>query len=243
MDPSSSVPTAFALLGTISSFSLAISPVPVVIQIFRSRSVGSFLPDFFIIGTIYGFVNGTYTIVTNQTVALVSNCISIIFYLFYLVVYSIYAPMESRVAIWRKFGLWFSLAALITGMGPSIFGLLSLSPAGADWMDSRGGRASIVATWLGVCSAVSITALFSGQLTNIVSVIRNRDSSSISIWMALGGLFCSISWTVYSVLILDWFYIISNLIGDIAGLVQVALKIKYRKNDREMDVKGEIEIA
>jgi hypothetical protein len=46
--------------------------------------------------------------------------------------------------------------------------------------------------------------------------------------MMIGGLMCSITWTVYASLIVDPYYITANAVGVMSGLTLLILKLKYR---------------
>jgi uncharacterized protein with PQ loop repeat len=62
----------------------------------------------------------------------------------------------------------------------------------------------------------------------MIKVFKTKDARPISTSMTLGGLFASITWALYASLILDTYYIISNGLGVISGLLLVGLKLKYR---------------
>ena len=53
--------------------------------------------------------------------------------------------------------------------------------------------------------------------------------------MLAGHVFCATCWSVYSLLIMDPFFIAANAIGDTACAVQIAVKLRYRKPGKSGD--------
>ena len=226
MDPNDPLPLGFVLAGTVSSFLLALSPLPVIIKVIRTEDVGFYRPDAFIVGLVYGIANGTYSLFSGQTVSFIATAITFALYLTYLLIYIVYCSTGRRTIL-KKFLITILLGGVVTGIGPAIFSIVNTSHSGHDWLDARGGLHAFIKTWLGVCAAISITLLFSGQLTNIVQVIKAKDARSISTSMLIGGLTASVMWMVYSCLIRDTYYMIANGIGLLSGFSLIFLKLRY----------------
>ena len=256
MDPASTLPLVVSIIGTISSCVMQLSPIPVMVRIHKYKDVGFYRPDPFIIGICFGLVNGTYSIYSNQLVSAISTGIGLLLYSIYLVLFVYHSKIKRSVL--KRTCIFIAISVFLTAVGPVIFLLVNRSASGNAWFNEHGGIHTFISTWLGVCATLSVVMLFSGQLTNLVEVIKKKDARSISLIMALGGLFCSIAWTVYACLILDPYYMTANSIGVISGITQLTLKRMYKEkpavvaSDSEdgtdipsssVDNNGEIEIV
>jgi uncharacterized protein with PQ loop repeat len=227
MNPDDPLPLAFVIVGTISSFILALSPIPLIVSVFRKKDVGLYKADAFIVAIPFGIANGTYSLYSGQTVSFISTMITFALYSAYLAIFLRYAR-SSRVSIYRKIVVAFVLAATITGIGPAVFRIVDSTYNGSMWLRERGGINLFIRTWLGVCATISVTLLLSGQVPAMIDVFKTRDARSISTEMTLGGLFASLAWMTYASLILDVYYIVCNGLGVIAGIILISLKLKFR---------------
>jgi len=225
MDPSDTLPLVISIIGTVTSFAMQLSPIPVIMEIVRSKDVGYFRSDPFIIGICFALVNGAYSIYSSQLVSAISCGIGLALYSIYLIFFSIHS--KSKRALMKKLVIFLLVCGFLTAIGPVVFILVDKSESGHTWLEDRGGLDQFIDTWLGVCATLSIIMLFSGQLTNIAEVIKNKDARSISTSMAIGGLVCSITWAVYAGLIVNAYYIVSNGIGVLSGILQLSLKRAY----------------
>lgn len=227
MDPQDPLPSAFVIVGTVASLVLALSPLPMMLRIFRTKDVAFYRPDAFIISLPFGLANGTYSLYSNQIVSLISTAITFTLYSVFLGIFTYFAHQQRKVIIKKAVIACFS-GAFVTALGPIIFRSVDSSDSGHSWFEDHGGEAKFTGIWLGVCALISIILLFSGQLTNIIHVVKTKNSSSISSSMMLGGLFASISWSIYSALILDPYYMVANGLGVLSGIVSIVLKVSYR---------------
>ena len=234
MDPASTLPLVVSIVGTVSSCVMQLSPIPVMIRIHKSRDIGFYRSDPFIIGICFGLVNGTYSIYSNQLVSAISTGIGLLLYSIYLSLYIYHSKV--RRSVLKRTCIFISISVFLTAIGPVIFLLVNQSESGSAWFLERGGIEKFISTWLGVCATLSVVMLFSGQLTNLVEVLKKKDARSISLAMALGGLFCSITWTVYACLILDPFYMTANAIGIVSGITQLTLKKLYKEKQPSQTV-------
>ena len=227
MDPTDSLPMAVVIVGTVASFILALSPIPLVYRVIKSKELGFYRPDSFIVGAIFGIANGTYSMVSGQLISFISTMITCTLYCVYLGIL-IHFSKEAKRTILRKLLIAVCLAGFLTGIGPGIFRIVDSSDSGHSWFDARGGVGIYITTWLGVCATISIALLLSGQVPAMIKVFKSKDARQISTSMMLGGLFASITWCVYASLILDPYFMVSNGLGVVSGLLLVALKLKYR---------------
>lgn len=227
MTPDDPLPLAFVIVGTVASFILALSPIPLIIRIVRNKDVGFFKPDAFIAAIPFGIANGTYSMYSKQTVSFISTVITFVLYSVYLGIFIHFSKSLKR-GIYKKIMIAAALGAFITGVGPAIFRIVDSSTNGHAWLVERGGVNKFVNTWLGVCATVSVAILMSGQVPAMIQVFKTKDARPISLEMTLGGLFASLAWATYASLILDVYYMISNGLGVTAGCTLLFLKLKYK---------------
>ena len=88
---------------------------------------------------------------------------------------------------------------------------------------------ALIEIYFGVCSTLSVVLLMSSQLTAIRQVLQEKDSRSISGYMLAGNIFCALCWTLYSVLIMNPYFLAANAVGDFACIVQLILKILFHR--------------
>jgi uncharacterized protein with PQ loop repeat len=228
MNPNDPLPLAFVIVGTIASFILALSPVPLMYRIYKSHDVGFFKPDAFIVAVAFGIANGTYSMYSKQLVSFISTMITFVLYTVYLGMYTYYSKATRR-SIYRKTLLVLIVAAFLTAVGPVVFRLVASSDSGDKWFADRGGVEKFIKTWLGVCATISVTLLLSGQVPAMIEVFKSKDARAISLEITLGALFASLAWMTYASLIMDPYFIISNSAGVFMGILSLSLKFKYRQ--------------
>ena len=227
MEPNDPIPTVVVSIGLVSSIILYLSPIPLVNQIFRKKSTMYFRPDSFVIGIAYSICKFPYPIVNYQIGPLISSAVSLVLYSCYLTVFLWFA--NSRQARYtRRITVWMLTACLtILSMGPLIFYILSQTCP--SWTQSHGGFLSLIEIYFGVSSTLSVVLLMSSQLTAIRQVLHEKDSRSISGYILAGNIFCALCWTLYSVLIMNPYFLAANAVGDLACIIQLVLKISYYK--------------
>jgi uncharacterized protein with PQ loop repeat len=226
MNPDDPLPLAIVIVGTVASFILALSPIPLIIRVFKTKDVGFFKPDAFIAAIPFGIANGTYSMYSKQTVSFISTMITFVLYSLYLGIFIHFS--KSKRAIYKKIMIAVALGGVITGIGPAIFRIVDSTETGRSWLEDRGGADKFVKTWLGVCATISVAILMSGQVPAMLQVFKTKDARPISLEMTLGGLFASLAWATYASLILDVYYIVSNGLGVTAGCILLVLKLKYK---------------
>jgi len=236
MKPTDTIPTIIVILGTIAGFVLALSPIPMASKVYKNKELGYYRPDAFIAGLVFGIANGTYSLYSNQIISFISTAITLTLYAGYLSIFIFFGGKERRSII-RKASIAIMIGSFFTGVGPIVFHIVDSTTGGKHWLDQRGGPQPFIRTWLGVCAAISITLLLSGQLSGMLKVIKTRDSRPISTYMMIGGLVCSLTWTIYASLIVDPYYITANGIGVLSGVILLALKLKYRSPIERLDDK------
>lgn len=227
MNPEDPLPLAFVIIGTVASFILALSPIPLILKVHRSKDVGFYRPDAFVVGIAFGIANGTYSVYSKQTVSFISTMITFILYSLYLGIFTYHSKTMKR-SIYKKVIIVLALATFITGIGPIVFRIIDSTESGSEWVANHGGIDDLIKTWLGVCATISVTLLLSGQVPAMIQVLKTRDARPISTEITLGATFASASWMTYAILIWDMYYIISNGLGLLTGFVLIFLKLKYK---------------
>ncbi len=145
----------------------------------------------------------------------------------YLWIFTRFSSQGVKRTIYRKVVSAIALGAFFTGAGPAIFRIINSTDSGNEWFLERGGVEKFITTWLGICATISVTLLLSGQVPAMMEVFKTRDARPISLEMTLGGLFASVAWMTYASLIQDVYYIVSNGLGVLCGLILITLKIMY----------------
>ena len=229
MSPDDTLPMVFVIIGTIASFILALSPVPLIWRVLKTKEVGGFKPEAFIVAIPFGIANGTYSIYSGQTVSFISTMITFLLYSVYLGIFTRFSSQSSKRSIYRKVVIAIVLGAFFTGVGPAVFRIVNSTDSGNEWLANNGGVEKFITTWLGICATISVTLLLSGQVPAMIEVFKTRDARPISLEMTLGGLFASMAWMTYAALIQDVYYTVSNGLGVLCGLILLTLKFMYRK--------------
>lgn len=242
MHPNDPIPLIVVSVGLASSILLYLSALPVIRAMLRARSVLCYRPDAFVIGIVYSVCKFPYPILNFQIGPVISSAVSLVLYSGYLGIYfwlcrvsqnELQFKYTLRVTVWALVA-----AGVVMSTGPLLFLLLSHTAPG--WTQSQGGFRTLVEIYFGVCSTVSVVLLMSSQLTSIRQVLREKNSRSISGWMLAGNIFCALCWSVYSVLIMNPYFLAANVVGDTACIVQLVFKIIYRKRSPVVSSKGEV---
>ncbi|TPX34026.1 hypothetical protein SmJEL517_g03172 [Synchytrium microbalum] len=79
----------------------------------------------------------------------------------------------------------------------------------------------------GVLAMLFFMLWVSSPLSNVVNVIKERNASSIDVFLAVSLLVSSLFWTVYGIAIRDWFITASNAVGTTTGAIQVLCLIVF----------------
>jgi uncharacterized protein with PQ loop repeat len=156
-----------------------------------------------------------YCIITGQTLVIISTSCTMSFNTTYLTIHFIFS--KNRRELIRLFCLVGSAVIISSTVGPLIVCF------------SRTGDSceQFIKDWLGGVIVLVYGLVYCGQLWTLRTVIKTRNSGSISPWLTAGLAFCALMWTLYSVFVPDYFYLGSSITGDISALIQVFLLLKY----------------
>lgn len=205
----------FGVLGAASSQVMNLSALPSITEILRSKSTLLYPAFPFIIGLAASWTGLAYCIITGQTLVIISTSCTMSFNLTFLTIHFIFS--KNRRELIRLFSLVGSAVIMLSTVGPLIFCLSRTKDACEEFTKD----------WLGVVIVLVYGLLYCGQLWTLRTVIKTRNSASISPWLTAGLAFCALMWTLYSIFVPDYFYLGSSVTGDISALIQIFLLIKY----------------
>lgn len=80
-----------------------------------------------------------------------------------------------------------------------------------------------------LCSTLSVI-MFGSPLIQIQNVIKEGNSESIILPLAITSMLCSFFWSTYGFLISNNFVLVPNTIGFILSMVQLTVKFSYPSN-------------
>ena len=203
------------IIGTCSSQLMNLSALPSIYLIYKKKSTLLFPPFPFIFGLNAAFVGLTYAILTQQKIVIGSTCVTLTINLICLSFHLRYSLQKRRII--KIFILLFSAVVLLTGIGPAV----DCGVSGVPECEL------FVVNWVGVACTIVYSLVYCGQLTTFKQVIKTKNSASISPWLTGGVLFASTMWTWYAILVSDYYYLSSSIIGDLSALTQIFLLLKY----------------
>jgi solute carrier family 50 protein (sugar transporter) len=192
-----------------------LSALPSIYLICKRKSTLLFPPFPFVFGSLAALVGVTYAILTQQKVVLASTSATLTFNLIYLGVHLRFSAQRRRII--KIFLLMLSTELVLTGIAPGVYcGIQGIPECKL-----------FVVNWLGVTCAIVYALVYCGQLTTFKQVIKTKNSASISPWLTGGVLFASSMWTWYAILVSDYFYLTSSIVGDLSAITQITLLIMY----------------
>ena len=192
-----------------------LSALPSIYLIYKRKSTLLYPPFPFIFGLLAAFVGLTYAILTQQKIVIGSTCVTLTINLICLSVHLRYSLQKLRIL--KIFALLFAIELLVTGIGPAV----DCGVSGVPECEL------FVVDWVGVACTIVYSLVYCGQLTTFKQVIKTKNSASISPWLTSGVLFASTMWTWYSILVSDYFYLTSSIIGLVSASTQIFLLLKY----------------
>jgi len=209
----SNLAAAIGIVGTVSSQLMNLSAIPSIIKIHRAKSTLLFPAYPFVFGFVAAILGIVYAVFTEQYIVLVSTGMSFTFNVVFLCVHFRYTSTRSRLF---KIAIgYLGIVVVVAGSGPAI-----------DCAVGENCR-HFSTIWLGVVMTLVYSLVYCGQLTTFRDVVRRKNSASISPYLTAGVLFCASIWTLYSILVLDYFYLASSIVGVLSGLAQVVLILVY----------------
>lgn len=71
--------------------------------------------------------------------------------------------------------------------------------------------------------------------TQVAKQWRDRTSAGVSVWLFVGQLGASVGFTIYSILLRNWVFAVTNGIMILNGLLGYAITIRHRRANASRD--------
>jgi hypothetical protein len=166
-----------------------------------------------------------YFVKDKKAEILICNGIGIAAATAYVAVYALWSTKEARKQLIIMYtGIW--------GAWCVLFGFLYGTTIG-DAFEQRGTMVAVIAIVFNIM-------LLGSPLQSISEALKNLDASRVPIMMSIVGLFCSITWGLYGVMIDDYFVAFPNGVGVLLAGVQfgalryIKNKVKHQKSHVEL---------
>ncbi|CAJ1946769.1 unnamed protein product [Sphenostylis stenocarpa] len=210
------------IIGNVISFGLFFSPAPTFYGIVKKKSVEEFKPDPYIatvLNCAFWVFYGMPFVHPNTILVLTINSVGLVFEFFYLTIYYIYATNKGRkkVLIFLLIeAIFFAVVALITMLA----------------LHSTKKRSLVV----GILADVFNVMMYVSPLTVMAKVIKTKSVKYMPFWLSVANFLNGACWTTYALIHpFDLYVLISNGIGALSGLVQLALYACYSSYKSEKD--------
>ena len=69
--------------------------------------------------------------------------------------------------------------------------------------------------------------------TQVAKQWRDRTSAGVSVWLFVGQLAASVGFTIYSVMLRNWVFAVTNGFMILNGLLGYAITIRHRRSRRQ----------
>jgi solute carrier family 50 (sugar transporter) len=199
-------------LAPITSMILFAAPVPTIIQIISSKSVGSLplLPYSSMIANAILWT--TYGILRKESSIYTCNGIGAVLAILYLLQFIRYSPSKSSTLP----GSVLQHVSVITlvAIGAIVLALQTYIKNPADI--------------IGSIAVLFCIAMFASPLSALKTVIQTKSASSIPLPLAIASIANCLLWLVTGVYKMkDFNVIVPNFMGLASGIAQIALKLKY----------------
>ncbi|KAI8904726.1 sugar efflux transporter for intercellular exchange-domain-containing protein [Gorgonomyces haynaldii] len=202
--------TVFPLIANITGYILAIVPLKGVLQVLKDQKIGQLnaLPFCFL------FLNASawmlYALILKDWWIVAANIPTLPLALFYTLQCLLFeSPTKQQQTIYLLIGL---LSYLMISAAISLVGL-----------SLEAGK-----LYLGINCVIILLLFYASPLSTIKQVIKSKDSASINPWLGIAQLLCSFSWTVYGILLEDYFIVGPNFTGVVFSIMQLFLYVTYR---------------
>ncbi|KAK4729381.1 hypothetical protein R3W88_022369 [Solanum pinnatisectum] len=207
---------AFGLFGSINAFILLLSPLPTFIHMWKKKSVEKFSPFPYIVAflncglwLLYGLPwiqqEGSLFIMTINGIGLAIDMV-------YLMLFMLYSKKEKRMKI------FFIILSEIVFIGSLAILVITL-------VHCHKKRSTIVGT---ICMVGNIL-MYASPLTIMKLVIKTESVEYMPFYLSFFSFLCSISWTAYAIVRVDFYLLTANVMGAMLGLAQLMLYATYYK--------------
>ncbi|KAK7266128.1 hypothetical protein RIF29_18768 [Crotalaria pallida] len=209
--------TIVGVLGNVISFGLFLSPAPTFYGIIKKKDVEEFKPHPYlatVLNCAFWVFYGLPFIHPNSTLVLSINAVGLGFEFVYLTIFYIYSSNKGRkkmLIFLLVEGIFFAAIVLIT--------MLTL----------HGTRKRSLVVGI-ICDIFNIM-MYVSPLTIMAKVIKTKSVKFMPFWLSLANFLNGLCWATYALIHpFDIYVLISNGIGAVSGLVQLALYACYCGN-------------
>mmetsp|Transcript_35575 Transcript_35575/g.69681 ORF Transcript_35575/g.69681 Transcript_35575/m.69681 type:complete len:245 (+) Transcript_35575:218-952(+) len=194
--------------GAIFSSSLALGPMPAVLEARRAEMLGDVNPDVFPVLFVNCVAWCIYSVNIKNSWLFFGNIAGVLSGFFYLL--SAYGLSAAKV---RQ-----KLEVMAIGLAAAL--VLTCFAAVAVWEEHR-------TDLLGFFANAIVFAVFSSPLSTFGDVIKTKNSASINRPFGIIQVFNCIVWVSYALYIHDNYLLVPNLVGLVLGVIQVFLMVIY----------------
>jgi solute carrier family 50 protein (sugar transporter) len=198
--------SVLASLGTAAGIAMALSPLPTIRSIVRSRTTGDFSVFPYVATLCQCSLWIAYATATPGKTALIPvNALVATLELSYCIIFVLYASEKSAIVR--------SIAYPSVATGAAI--VLSIVSASAS-------------KFLGFFAVLSNIIMYAAPLTIVKTVIETKSVKYMPLLLSLVGTISAVIWTSWAISAGDSFVLIPNVLGFILGCIQLIVYYKYR---------------
>ena len=201
---------AFGWLGCLAAWGLFLAPMPTMRKIMKAGHIGDFSPLPYLISMLQCFLWAVYAlpfITPCKTQPLITNIVGFLLELAYILVFVRFAHSRRRGIVSKS-----ALVCLIAAV------IVAAAVRGAPHIEFKSFpdvNASRSTTVLGFACSVLNVAMYGSPLGVVRTVIRTRSVRYMPLPLTIGCGLCSIIWTVYALLVMDFFIMVSEQAGSV----------------------------
>ncbi|XP_022751899.1 bidirectional sugar transporter SWEET7b-like [Durio zibethinus] len=221
------------IIGNVISFGLFLSPVPTFYRIHKKKAVEEFQPYPYlctVLNCVFWMFYGLPIVKKDNILVLTINTIGLTIELIYLTIYWIYAndkKKRARVGYILLGELCFTALVVVIGMLVFNFKHRSL--------------------FVGVICDVFNIIMYASPLAIWKKVITTKSVEYMPFWLSVASLANGICWTIFALIQLDIFILVSNGLGLIFGVVQLGLYGYYyylgKNKIKEVEKPSEVQLS
>ncbi|XP_002969669.2 bidirectional sugar transporter SWEET1 [Selaginella moellendorffii] len=205
---------ALGIIGNITEISICLAPMPTFWRIYKNKSVEKFSWLPYATGLLYAAYWGCYALpfITEHNMLLFTVSVAqAVLELIYLIIFLVYSSPKQRA----------SVAGAIFGVAASVAATIAVAKSA---MHKRPERCMFA----GLPAAIVTVAMYASPLTVMRLVIKTKSVEYMPFLLSFSIFVNSVAWTIYGVLQLDYFILISEGLGAILGTSQLVLYALYR---------------
>ncbi|KAJ7974557.1 Bidirectional sugar transporter SWEET [Quillaja saponaria] len=226
--------TIVGVIGNVISFFLFISPAPTFYRIIKNKAVEEFKPDPYIatvLNCAFWVLYGMPFVHPDSTLVLTINGFGLVLELVYVAIFYLYSTHKGRKKVLLGLIFDFVLVAII-----ALITLLTLHGTKKRTM------------MVGIICDVFNVIMYASPLTIMFKVIKTKSVKYMPFYLSLANFLNGITWTIYALIQLDLYILISNGLGAISGAVQLILFTYYyffgvKDGDDEVKKPNEVQLS